>query len=112
MQEQAELPRPAWQHGADPVAGDVILIANNGNRATPEDRYHFAVPYSSWHGSPSHRDSDIPLILSHRQHSAGELGALVSDVFAGRSNQRLIADLLLKLRQAPVAAAAGSAQSD
>jgi hypothetical protein len=32
-------------------AGDVLLIAHDGDRERLEDRYYFAPPYHSWHGS-------------------------------------------------------------
>lgn len=80
-------------------AGDVILVAHNGDRDDPEQRYYFASPYQSWHGSPSHRDSDIPLILAHRGKRRAELKATVDEVFGGRASQRLIGDLLVRLRR-------------
>lgn len=79
-------------------AGDVILIAHNGNRERAEDRYYFASLYHSWHGSPSHRDSDVPLILAHTGRSRAQLRAAVTDSFRGRTSQRHTADLLLRLR--------------
>lgn len=79
-------------------AGDVILIAHNGDRDDPNERYYFASLYQSWHGSPSHRDSDIPLIVAHRDKSRGELKASVDEVFGGLTSQRLIGDLLVRLR--------------
>lgn len=82
-------------------AGDVILVAHNGDRGRREARYYFAPLYHSWHGSPSHRDSDIPLILAHRHKSAAELQALVDQSLDGSHASRRIADLLLRLRLGP-----------
>ena len=58
-------------------AGDVLLLAHNGDRARPEDRYYFASPYHSWHGSPSIDDSRIPLVVSHPALGTASLEALV-----------------------------------
>lgn len=79
-------------------AGDVILVAHNGNREHADERFYFAALYHSWHGSPSHRDSDIPLVLAHPDRSSTELEALVGEVFGNSNNQRHIADLMLRLR--------------
>jgi hypothetical protein len=54
-------------------AGDVLLIANNGNVARQEDRYYFAGLYHSWHGSPSRQDSEVPFIVAHPRRSTAEL---------------------------------------
>ena len=43
-------------------AGDILLVAQQQpaiTRSTREQRYYFAEPYHSWHGSPSKRDSEI-----------------------------------------------------
>jgi hypothetical protein len=58
-------------------AGDVLLLAHNGDRDRVEDRYYFATPYHSWHGSPSEQDSRIPLIVAHPGKSTAELQTLV-----------------------------------
>lgn len=79
-------------------AGDVILVANNGNRDSAEDRYYFAPLYHSWHGSPSHRDSDIPLIVAHPGRSREQIEQTVNQVLGGQASQRLIGDLILRLR--------------
>ncbi|GAB3676065.1 alkaline phosphatase family protein [Salinisphaera aquimarina] len=79
-------------------AGDIILVAHNGDRESPEQRYYFAPLYHSWHGSPSHRDSDIPLIVANRSRNRAEIKRIVDGVFAGRNDQRLIADVILRLR--------------
>lgn len=79
-------------------AGDVILVANNGNRDNVDERYYFAPLYHSWHGSPSHRDSDIPLIVAHPGRSREQIRQTVDSVLEGRNSQRLIGDLILRLR--------------
>ncbi|MES1924939.1 alkaline phosphatase family protein [Salinisphaera sp. T31B1] len=84
-------------------AGDIILVAHNGDRDDVAQRYYFAPLYHSWHGSPSHRDSDIPLIVAHRDRTTGQLKQTVEGVLNGGHEQRLIADLLVAIRagQAP-----------
>ena len=79
-------------------AGDVLLIANNGNRERAEERYYFSGLYNSWHGSPSPGDSRIPLILSHPERSSEELRRLSTDVLGDRPFQRKLTDLVLALR--------------
>ena len=79
-------------------AGDVILVAHNGDRDRADERFYFASPYQSWHGSPSHRDSDIPLIVAHRDHSTDEIRQRVDAVLKGEASQRLIGELILRLR--------------
>ena len=90
-------------------AGDLILVAHNGDREDPAQRYYFAPLYHSWHGSPSARDSELPLIVARRGEQREALRRVVETTFAGRHDQRLIADLLLRLRQG---APAGDAAQD
>ena len=79
-------------------AGDVLLIAHNGDRETPEERYYFASVYRSWHGSPSKKDSEIPLIVAHPAHATAALEARVKKSLAGEPRQAKVADVLLDLR--------------
>ncbi len=65
-------------------AGDILLLANNGNRERPEDRYYFAFRYRSWHGSPSEKDSCVPFILAHARRSEAELRALAEETLGTR----------------------------
>ncbi len=82
-------------------AGDILLLANNGNRDTPEQRYYFAEPYRSWHGSPSKQDSEIPLIVAHASYRADEIAAWIKPILGDRPFQRKITDIMMKLRTAP-----------
>ncbi len=88
-------------------AGDVILIAHNGDRTRPEDRYYFASPYRSWHGSPSRKDSEIPLIVAHPRLPATAIADAVRAHRGSYVRQQDIADILLELREPT--SAAGSA---
>ena len=65
-------------------AGDVLLLAHNGDRENPEERYYFATPYHSWHGSPSRQDSLIPLIVARPEKTTTELDEIVQS-YLGRS---------------------------
>ncbi len=82
-------------------AGDVLLIAHNGDRDRPEDRYYFAAPYRSWHGSPSRKDSEVPLVVAHPGRSKGEIDALVARVLGPTPKQQKVTDLMLALRYGP-----------
>jgi hypothetical protein len=81
-------------------AGDILLLAHNGDRDRPEGRYYFSEPYRSWHGSPSRLDSEIPLIVANRHSSAAEIGAWVEPILGDRPFQRKITDIILALRDA------------
>jgi hypothetical protein len=87
------------QHGER--AGDILLLAHNGDRDSPDQRFYFAEKYRSWHGSPSKLDSEIPLIVAHRGLTAGAIGAWLAPILGHRPYQRKVADILLKLRIAP-----------
>ena len=82
-------------------AGDVLLLANNGNVDDPKLRYYFAHPYKSWHGSPSRSDSEIPLIVANRGFSTEAIGAWVKDALGERPSQQGIGTLMVKLRAHP-----------
>ncbi len=85
-------------------AGDIMLIAHNGDRESPDDRFYFAARYRSWHGSPSRKDSEIPLIVAHPAKSTDALRARVQPVLGAEPRQQKVTDLLLDLRfDAPVA---------
>jgi predicted AlkP superfamily pyrophosphatase or phosphodiesterase len=78
-------------------AGDVLLIAQNGDVERAEDRYYFAGLYHSWHGSPSRKDSEVPLIVAHARRSTRELGALARSALGAAPRQQDLAELLLRM---------------
>lgn len=105
----AEHPRPSYVRlperlrdlGVEPYAdraGDIILIANNGNKDEPAERFYFDQPYESWHGSPSFQDSVVPLIVAHPQHTTAELSDLTDRVIAPLADQDRFTPLVLRLR--------------
>jgi predicted AlkP superfamily pyrophosphatase or phosphodiesterase len=79
-------------------AGDVILIACNGDKDDPDERYYFSSRYRSWHGSPSKQDSEIALIVAHPRHSSAEIASKVKRVLGDEPFQEKFADVLLDLR--------------
>ena len=79
-------------------AGDLILIAHNGDRDQREDRFYFAALYNSWHGSPSKADSEIPLIVANHGHRAATIGTWVRAQLGPRPFQQKIADVMFGLR--------------
>jgi hypothetical protein len=81
-------------------AGDVILLAHDGDRDQRADRFYFASLYNSWHGSPSKADSEIPLIVANRQHDAARIGEWVRKQLGARPHQQKISDLMIGLHEA------------
>lgn len=81
-------------------AGDVLLLAHNGDRDHASERYYFAHRYRSWHGSPSRRDSEVPLILARSDRTTEELRELVAQVLGELPRQQKVTDLLLQLQPA------------
>jgi hypothetical protein len=79
-------------------AGDILLLAHNGDRDRPEDRYYFAAPYRSWHGSPSKQDSQIPFIVANPQKTSAAIGTHVRRILGDRPFQQKVADVLLGIR--------------
>jgi hypothetical protein len=78
-------------------AGDVLLLANNGNVEAPEQRYYFAGLYHSWHGSPSREDSEVPLILGHPSRPSAELARITRTALGESPRHRHIAGLIERL---------------
>ncbi len=79
-------------------AGDIMLLAHNGDRDIPDERYYFADLYRSWHGSPSRQDSEVPFIVASPRVSAEHIRARVSAVLGAHPRQQKVADVLLDLR--------------
>ena len=88
-------------------AGDVLLAAHNGDRERVEDRYYFATPYHSWHGSPSVQDSRIPLIVAHPKRSTAELQTIVRPFLGRDPRAQDVGALLVGLREGKAAPAMG-----
>jgi predicted AlkP superfamily pyrophosphatase or phosphodiesterase len=81
-------------------AGDVLLIAKNGDGLGPAGRYYFnSGPQRSVHGSPSRADGEVPLIVAHPGHATDELARLVGEVIGDGAVVRQVTDLALHLRR-------------
>jgi hypothetical protein len=79
-------------------AGDIMLLAHNGDRDIPDERYYFASPYRSWHGSPSRQDSEIPLIVANQRYTSEQIQTRVAAVLGPAPRQQKVADVLYELR--------------
>ena len=82
-------------------AGDIVLIARNGNERDADQRYYFASWYHSWHGSPAKTDSEIPLIVAHPRKSQQQLSEITREVLGKEPAQQRVTDLVLRLRLGP-----------
>ncbi len=79
-------------------AGDILLLAHNGDRDVPAERFYFAAPYHSWHGSPSKLDSEIPFIVANSNETSSAIGAVVDGVLGDRPYQQKTTDVFMRLR--------------
>lgn len=79
-------------------AGDVLLLAHNGDREAEADRYYFATLYRSWHGSPSRKDSEVPFIVANPKRGADDLSTEVRGILGNAPYQQKVTDVLLSLR--------------
>lgn len=82
-------------------AGDILLIAHDGDRDRPEERYYFAEKYRSRHGSPSKQDFEIPLIVAHHHRSSASIATWVKRILGDGPYQRKLTDIMLELRKQP-----------
>jgi hypothetical protein len=80
-------------------AGDILLVAHDAESDDLGDRFYFAHEYHSWHGSPSRRDSDIPLIVANRHHRSAEIAAYVHRVLGDSPFPQKLTDIILGLRR-------------
>jgi hypothetical protein len=80
-------------------AGDVVLLARNGDGPGPQGRYYFSSSkQESVHGSPSRQDAEVPMILAHPQKTPEELEATLKSVLGEHPRSRQVTDLVLRLR--------------
>jgi hypothetical protein len=79
-------------------AGDVLLVAKDGDGNGAAGRYYFnGSALRSIHGSPSRADSEVPLIVANRARSAADIRAVTTSVLGARSFTRQVTDLVLRL---------------
>ena len=81
-------------------AGDVLLVAHNGDRDEAQDRFYFAAPYHSWHGSPSAQDSRISLIVARPEKTTPELRDLVQSHLGREPRMQDVGAVVVSLRYA------------
>jgi predicted AlkP superfamily pyrophosphatase or phosphodiesterase len=81
-------------------AGDVLLIARNGEGAKPDGRYYFSSSVQqSVHGSASRQDAEAVMILAHPGRTTEQLAVLTRAVLGSSSRSRQVTDLVLRLRE-------------
>jgi hypothetical protein len=78
-------------------AGDVLLLARSGLEVPIDQRFYFAAEYTSWHGSPTRQDSEIPLLVAHPGRSGAQVRERVRRAVGERPDQLSVASLLLEL---------------
>jgi hypothetical protein len=82
-------------------AGDLLLVPHDGDRDQVADRYYFAAPYRSFHGSASRQDSEIPLIVANDRVTPSAIRPFVDRVLGPHPTIARITDLILALRAHP-----------
>ncbi|HTJ46217.1 MAG TPA: alkaline phosphatase family protein [Kofleriaceae bacterium] len=82
-------------------AGDILLLSHDGDRDDVAQRHYFAAPYRSFHGSPSRRDSEIPLIVASPRLSSEAVKASVDRVLGAHPTITKVGALILALRAHP-----------
>jgi hypothetical protein len=78
-------------------AGDLVLVSRVGEAL--QERWYFGPRYYSQHGSPTRRDSEVPLIVAHPRYDAADIAAIVRAVLGDRHRQADVAELILRLRR-------------
>ncbi|RYZ68570.1 MAG: hypothetical protein EOP08_00210 [Proteobacteria bacterium] len=78
-------------------AGDIVLLARNGNEDDVQRRFYFASLYRSWHGSPSKSDSEISFIVSHPEQDTAAIDRRVRAVCGERMQQQDVGNLTVDL---------------
>jgi predicted AlkP superfamily pyrophosphatase or phosphodiesterase len=80
-------------------AGDVVLLARNGEGTGPDGRYYFSSSrQESVHGSPSQQDAEVAMILAHPAQSPEQLEKIARSVLGPSSRSRQVTDLILRVR--------------
>ena len=77
--------------------GDVLVMAKSGTDRPIEERYYFAAPRRSGHGSATTDDGTISFVLAHTGRSGATLQALVTGVAGARPTQLDVTPLILNL---------------
>lgn len=80
-------------------AGDILLLAHDGDEAHPEQRYYFAGLYHSWHGSPSRGDSEVPLIVANPHRTKAQIAAWLKPILGPSPRLQKVTDVIIGLRE-------------
>lgn len=78
-------------------AGDVLLLARLDATRPVEERFYFAEPQHSEHGSPHAQDSLVPVIVAHPGRSGAEVRRVVRDAMGETADQLDLATLVRTL---------------
>jgi hypothetical protein len=78
-------------------AGDVVLLAKAGVERPIGERFYFAEPETSEHGSPSAQDSRIPLLVVHPRLTGEALREIVRPVLGDAPSALDVTPLVEKL---------------
>lgn len=79
-------------------AGDVLLLAKASATQPVEERFYFSdKTYTSWHGSPSARDSTIPLVLIRKTATGEELKEELHRAVGPNPSQLSVTPLIMQL---------------
>lgn len=76
-------------------AGDVLVVAHMGDH--PDDRYYFAKPYASTHGSAVGTDSYVPFVVAHPERSSAQLRNTLRAILGERAHLHELAPLFKHL---------------
>lgn len=78
-------------------AGDILLLARTGMNRPIEERFYFSGLYHSWHGSPEHEDSSIPLVVARAGGNGEEIRSAVAEVVGDSPSQLDVVPLVRAL---------------
>lgn len=78
-------------------AGDILLLARTGMNRPIEERFYFSGLYHSWHGSPEHEDSSIPLVVARAGGNGEEIRSAVTEVVGDSPSQLDVVPLVRAL---------------
>jgi hypothetical protein len=75
----------------------VLLLARSGVEIPIDERFYFSARYSSWHGSPTRQDSEIPLLVIHPRRTGASVRERVRGAIGEAPDQLSITPLILDL---------------
>src|SRR5690606_28444365 len=75
-------------------SGDLLLLTRFGPEVPVEDRFYFAEPYRSEHGSASSQDDQLALLVAHPSRAGAEVRAVVRGAVGDSPGQLDLVPLL------------------